>query len=362
MSFGDFFSAIGSNASFEGVTQNCDGGPPDTTGHACAVLNVALLDVDQGQLKISCDIVAGAPDCDAELPDGLEALINGSELDWTLLLQVAQQILTKLETTLDGAAQDVKLPLIGNALDAGADVVGAFNTKVVTPFNTLVQQIKTTVDQDGDGSADAYDASKFVQTFIFNNLGPASAANILRDTNGAGGTTPTKEDVVVTPLCGTPAAPCANGASITTIRDFRITFKIGQGIDSDVPFDIGLKGVPLRLTGGVHGSGSWSLLVDMGLSFQAGPYIVANGKPGLTGTEDRDFDDDCDGEPGDDCYTAVKVLQDDSTDFNGSERRRSGGRQRRARDVAEEDGHGSGLPSHQGRGAQALLRRLRARR
>ena len=317
MSFGDFFSAIGSNASFEGLTQNCDGGPPDTTGHACAVLNVALLGVDQGQLKISCNIVSGAPDCDAELPAGLEALINGSELDWTLLLQVAQQILTKLETTLDGAAQDVKLPLIGNALDAGADVVGAFNTKVVTPFNTLVQQIKTTADQDGDGSADAYDASKFVQKFIFDNLGPTSTAHILQDTNGVGGATPTMEDVVVTPLCGTPAVPCANGASITTIRDFRITFKIGQGIDGDVPFDIGLKGVPLRLTGGVHGSGSWSLLVDMGLSFQAGPYIVANGKPGFTGTEDRDFDADCDGDPGNDCYGAVKFLQDDGTDFNG---------------------------------------------
>ncbi len=320
MSFTDFFSAVGSNASFEGVTQNCDGGPPDTMGHACAVMNVALLGADQGQLKISCNIVSGAPDCNAELPPGLEGLINGSELDWTLLLQVVQQILTKLQTTLDGAAQNVKLPLIGNTLDAGANVVGAFNENVITPFNDLVQQIKTTADQDADGSVDAYDASKFVQKFIFDNLGPASTAHILQDTDGAGGVTPTIDDVVVTPLCGTPAVPCANGASITTIRDFRVTFKIGQDIDGDVPFDIGLKGVPLRLTGGVHGSGSWSLLVDVGLSFQFGPYIVANGKPGFTGTEDRpvdvDTDDPPDGTP--DAYSVVKFLQDDGTDFNGA--------------------------------------------
>ena len=49
--------------------------------------------------------------------------------------QGRRQILAKLEKKLDGAAQDVKLPLIGNALDAGADVVGAFNDKVVSPFN-----------------------------------------------------------------------------------------------------------------------------------------------------------------------------------------------------------------------------------
>ena len=314
MTFADFLSAVGTNASFEGVTQDCGGGPPATTGHACAVLSTRLAGADFGDMTISCNI-GSDPLCNAELPNDLKNLINGSELDWTLLVQIAQNILTKLETTLDGAAQNVKLPLIGNALDAGANVVGAFNDNVITPFNTLVQQIKTTADQDADGTVDAYDAAKFVQTFIFDNLGPASTAHILQDTNGVGGTT--KDDVIVTPLCGVPAEPCANGASLTTIRDFRVTFKIGQGIDGDVPFDIGLKGVPLRLTGGVHGSGSWSMLVDIGLSFEAGPYIVANGKAGFTGTENRPFDADCDGDPGNDCYGAVKFLQDDGTDFNG---------------------------------------------
>ena len=33
-----------------------------------------------------------------------------------------------------------------------------------------------------------------------------------------------------------------------------------------MPFDIGLRGLPIRLTGGVHGGGSWSVLVDFGLS------------------------------------------------------------------------------------------------
>ena len=77
---------------------------------------------------------------------------------------------------------------------------------------------------------------------------------------------------MITPLCGSPAVVCADGEGVTSnlIKDFRVTFKIGQAIDGDVPFDIGLRGLPVRLTGGVHGAGSWSLLVDFGLSAEDG--------------------------------------------------------------------------------------------
>src|SRR5207247_964154 len=85
----------------------------------------------------------------------------------------------------------------------------------------------------------------------------------------------------------------------------------------DVPFDVGLKGLPLRLTGGVHGNGSWSLLVDFGLSFKDGPYIVANGKKSFTGTEKRPFNLDTTDPPDgtDDAYSPVSYLEDDDTDF-----------------------------------------------
>ena len=81
------------------------------------------------------------PLCESRCRGELQSIPRtAAELDWTLLLKVAQQILTKLEKTLDGAAQNVKLPLVGNALDAGANVVGAFNTNVITPFNQLVER------------------------------------------------------------------------------------------------------------------------------------------------------------------------------------------------------------------------------
>ena len=73
-------------------------------------------------------------------------------------------------------------------------------------------------------------------------------------------------------LCGDPADRCADGDAITAIDDFRITVKLGQQIDKNVPFDLGLDGVPLSLQGGLHAGGGWSLLLDFGLS-RDGPYI-----------------------------------------------------------------------------------------
>jgi Ca2+-binding RTX toxin-like protein len=314
MSFGDFFSAVGSNASFAGVNQQCDspaGGSVEAQGDACAVLTMSALGQNFGNITVECTLgtLGNPPSCDAELPQALKDLINGEGLDWSLLIKVLPQILANLQKTLDGAAQDIHIPVIGDALDAGANVVGVFNEKVVTPFSQLVTDLQTAGNQDGDSDTDAYDVAIVARDFIWSKLGPSPGAGLLQDANGVGGVT--KADIVVTPLCGAAAVVCANGEGVTSnlIRDFRVTFLMGQGIDDDLPFDIGLKGLPLRLQGGVHGSGSWRLLVDFGLSLKDGPYIVANGKKGTTGTETRTGGD-----------TSVRTfLEDNNTDFNGSD-------------------------------------------
>ena len=327
----EFVTNAAANFDFAGDEQTCDDDNPDdadppphtATGHACALLSVSAIGLTASDpIEIECDLdhAPADPLCAVTLPPELQTFLDGAELDWTLLLKVAQQILTKLEATLDGAAQNVKLPLVGNALDAGANVVGAFNDNVITPFNQLVDDLNNAVDQDEDGDVDPSDLEKLAHDFIYENLGPDDL-DVLLDTNGLGGTQATEDDVVVTALCGTGNTPCADNDPLTAIKDFRVTFKLGQAIDGDVPFDIGLKGVPLKLKGGIHGSGSWSLLVDLGISFSGGPYIVANGKKGFDdeGPENRPFNADCsdDDDPDvNDCYTPVKYLQDDDTDFN----------------------------------------------
>ena len=323
-SFGDYFSGSNLDVNFAGQTQECDapaGAPVEATGHACALINVEALGVNFADpIKIECNI-GGSPICNATLPPALEALIAGKPLDWSLLLQALPQILANLEKSLDGAAQDIHIPLIGDTLDAGANVVGTFNDSVVTPLAALAAQLTAAGNQDGDSDVDAYDLAKLTRQFVLDEIGPAGVG-LLRNTNGipadpnAAGDI---DDIVITPLCGSPAVVCANGDGVTgpnLIKDFRVTFKIGQAIDGDVPFDIGLRGVPVRLTGGVHGAGSWSLLVDFGLSAEDGGYIVANGKPQLLGkTEKRPFDVDTDSDSTNDAYSVVKYLQDDDTNL-----------------------------------------------
>ena len=132
-----------------GDSRDCDepeGGAVEASGHACALLSVEAVGVVfDDPIKIECNIGTD-PLCDATLPTSpvdLQGLLAGQPLDWTQLIAVLPQILKNLEESLDGAAQDVHIPLIGDTLDAGANVVGTFNDNVVTPFADLVEDLKT---------------------------------------------------------------------------------------------------------------------------------------------------------------------------------------------------------------------------
>ena len=171
-------------------------------------------------IKIECNL-GSDPICDATLPPTLQALINGEPLDWTLLLQALPEILANLEQSLDGAAQDVHIPLIGDTLDAGADVVGTFNDGVVVPLAALAAQLTAAGDQDGDSDVDAYDLAKLARQFVLTELGP-SGADLLRNTNGIPGDPNADgdiDDIVITPLCGSPAVVCADGEGVTLEPD-----------------------------------------------------------------------------------------------------------------------------------------------
>ncbi|HEX7222295.1 MAG TPA: calcium-binding protein, partial [Candidatus Limnocylindrales bacterium] len=292
-----FTSAGGLEADFQGVDQDCGGSTSGSTDDdACLVADVGVEPTPTfaGTLTVSCDIqpLPAAPTCSAT-PSGaltaLSAAVNGDPLNWSMLIQILPHLLADLEHSLSGAAQDVKLPLAGETLDAGADVVDTFNNGVVIPFASLSAQITNAVDAaptgDGDGVAEPEEVAKVLEKAIFDLIGPAGSvqlggapANLILDLNGDGQRT--VADVVVIPRCGSPApGPCegAEGDSIEDIDDLRIVVWIGQGIDTQVPFDLGLDGVPLSLKGGLHAGGSWSYLIDFGFS-REGPYLVKSGK------------------------------------------------------------------------------------
>ncbi|MDQ3176375.1 MAG: hypothetical protein M3Q72_02360 [Actinomycetota bacterium] len=292
-SFGNFFGDL--DVTFQGADPDlsCQD-TPAVEGDACAVLDVAIAGilVPGGPLTVTC--TADPLNCVPVLPSGLQALLDGAPLNWGLLLQILPQLLTKLEGELDGAAKDVHIPLIGDTLDAGADIVGTFNDQVVTPFADLAAQITASVDDapngDGDLSPEPWEVAKKVQSFIFDGagtgfsgLGPAGA-DLLLDLNASGGPA-TIDDVVVTPLCTDSYIACEPGHALTSIKDLRIAFLLGDDlVDADVPFDIGLRGLPIRLSGGVASDVGWSVFVDFGLN-KDGPYLRTSGPKSFAGGE-----------------------------------------------------------------------------
>jgi Ca2+-binding RTX toxin-like protein len=311
----DFVSLSNINTNFGGPATPNDCGtvdhnettpqpPISLTGDACARLSlqlgigpstsIYLGDVGFRAAEIeNPDDVTDADQWFVTTPPDLIAQINAQVLDWAMLLQALPGLLTDLEHTLDGAAQNVSLPLIGPVLDGGADVVNKINTNFVTPLAGLAAQLQGTFDADGDGdSADPWDISRKIQDAIFGALDPP--VNLLQDGDDKG-TDVTSRDVTVTPFCG--AAACADGATLVSITDMRVTFELGQGaVTCDtggtcvpgvpIPFDLGLKGLPFRVAGELNVQVGWSVLVDFGLSRADGPYLVTKGPAGFTGTHD----------------------------------------------------------------------------
>jgi Ca2+-binding RTX toxin-like protein len=203
----------------------------------------------------------------------LNALLANA-LDIKLLLKAIPELLGKVEAGLrastSSATGSSKLPFVGDALDAGADVAA----KLKQAADAIVDAIPNNVS----AAADVGNLKTNLADFINTKLG-LGGANLLRTIDGTvGGNTGTAADVVVIATCG--GGPCADGALLPSITDLRVIFRIGQGAGTGVdgePFDVGLDGVPLRIAGSISAQAGWSVLVDVGLSKALGPYLGVKG-------------------------------------------------------------------------------------
>ncbi|MDQ1438616.1 MAG: hypothetical protein QOK43_2245 [Acidimicrobiaceae bacterium] len=227
------------------------------------------------------------------IPAALQNDLAHAALDWTVLLQALPNLLDRLEATLDGTSANTKLPLVGDTLDAGANVVGNLRDHIVTPLANLGQQVNAVVldntDYNGSGSADALDVHDKIQDLVFQAT--STNGHLLQDSLTASPGTVDKQDVAVTMVCS--GHPCIAGDPLTSIEDARLTLALGQGLGATglpaqgcdascvagmaLPFDIGLDGLPLRLTGSITPHVGWRALIDFGLSRADGPYLVVAG-------------------------------------------------------------------------------------
>ncbi len=184
--------------------------------------------------------------------------VSNTTMNWVLLIRVLPELLTYVEENLDGAVSGVSLPLIGSALDAGADTAGALNTYVVTPLVTNLTPVLELLS----GSAANVETTLEDEITTFLSDDPSLLQG----------------DVNVTVYCSLdPLTSCVGSEPASAIQDLRVTFQVGQEATYELPFDLGIPGVPiLGVNGALASHVGWHLLVDFGLNRNEGPYLVAH--------------------------------------------------------------------------------------
>jgi Ca2+-binding RTX toxin-like protein len=232
------------------------------TGDACAKLKLTL---DGIPIAGTLGFIAGeieTPDIwQVHVPANLGDKITAAVLDWSLLLKALPELMAKAESAMRSGD---KVPLVGSYLDGGADLVDKIDKQLVVPLANLAGQLK---------GLEPVAIQSTIHSEVFRVVG---GAGILRDTDG-NGTPGEASDVIVTLICGNDKHPCAAGDRTTSIQDARVTMLLGDSADAEVPFDLGLPGLPLSITGNVKATVPWTLLADFGLSRSQGPYIVTGG-------------------------------------------------------------------------------------
>jgi len=231
--------------------------------HACARLPV-FLETSENPLGV---ITFAAPDItkpDGDLAQGIQpwqvvvppeitTALSSSELQWLLFFKGLQFVSHSLESALKASSYGVRLPVLGNALDAGANVFTQFNTNILDPFADFGVEV---------AGKKAGDIKTELETFLTGKLG-----SLVDDAN-----------VVVALRCGSDFHNCdlANEAALS-ISEAEFQLTLGQtAFGGKFGFDLGLPGLRLATDGDITSSVDWSINLGIGVSKRDGFYLLTN--------------------------------------------------------------------------------------
>ena len=198
-----------------------------------------------------------------------------------------------------------KLPFIGDDLAAGTELLAKLDAFLDDPVGALGL---TPVETDT------------VEQFLYQSVRPAMAAKlaglgVLRDSGyvapsagfaayyAANDGTASENDIRVVPVCG--ASVCAPGDLMSDVDSVTFEAELGQGSRNPAAagctagpgepacppatvaanFDLGLDGLPLKVTGGMEASAGWSIELGFGVDRTDGFFLLDNPVPS-TGTPD----------------------------------------------------------------------------
>ncbi len=257
--------------------------------------------------------------------------LTGRALDWSVIVQGIAALSRTLQATLEGASYNVKIPVIGEALDGGAKIAKTFNDNVVTPLAG-----DPSTDPVTPGLVDALAAKLYygpitteIRSFLWTNV-RANGNTLFVDWNNDGTTNaqditfigrcndtldPTREEEVDDPESDDPedtitiTVPNGDGAAGDTtclsgpvsgqtgddfdagghaighIKDFQIRASLGQTLGSVQfgKFDIGFPGLKLESHENFNLQVGWRLDLALGIDRDTGFYLATDKQaPGRT--------------------------------------------------------------------------------
>ena len=214
-------------------------------------------------------------------------LLSSSELDLSLLFKAVEILITQNVAMLEDGSPGLDLPVVGDRLDGGADIVSTHLSGLLIGLGPLSAELGTC---NSTPCTFAEVEQKIRTGTGINGLVDFLGA-LLGDTNG-NLTAGEEADVIVTGKCHGSLGDCVATDSVSDIDDIRVKILVARGTlgtgrgcanstcesGAGIDFDLALPGVPLTVNGTQMASESaWELHLQFGLSRTLGPYIVPRG-------------------------------------------------------------------------------------
>lgn len=282
----DFFTGVTPSLTPAPGTDCPGDATPGTADYLCAHLPIYAdvggdltflgnLDVTAPNFDLSGTTLTGDDVILANLQSVAEGFV------WDLVGEGIKQFGDAVDDGLSAAAYDVQVPVIGDLLDAGADVGDTFNTKLAQPVGDLVTEL---------GGAGSFEVIRDeVRDYFWDNLGGAEAAasdRFILNYDSPADAPVREEDVIVTLLCGpAPGEDCftlnpddtPKYTDILELRDLQVQLAIGQAAAATTPdFDWGVPGLRLEGDGTLSGTVTWQVSLGFGVSLDDGFYLLGD--------------------------------------------------------------------------------------
>lgn len=238
-------------------------------------------------------------------PSGLEAFLDAEALSFESFSDGFASILKILKLAAKMSTFGSELPLVGDDLAAGADMIDKLTTFLENPFGFITGDPSAatvgTFLVDGGTSARKQMADLLIPMGVLRDADYAAPhANHAAEYDPAD-TDVDYMDIRLVPMCG--ASVCLLSDPMTSVSSVTFELELGQGARNttpgacasadgtpcggvkDIPLDLGIDGLPIGIEASLQANAGWTVELGFGLSRDDGFFLLDNPTPG-TGVPD----------------------------------------------------------------------------